>query len=90
MSYQAEKFYRTKNYGVTKLSPLVKKEKHIECPDYSLNNLLHISFTTADQLHRLTVIVLEQGSPSNTSSHKQVNTLFCEYAQVHVHVDNNV
>lgn len=81
MSYQAERFYRTKkNYGITKFSRLVDKEKQTECPDYGLNNLLRINFTTADQLHRLTVVVLEQGSPSNSSSQKQVNTLFCEYA----------
>lgn len=86
---QGEKCHRTNKCDITKFSPTIKKANRDKYPDDHQNNLLHSNFTKADQLHRLTGIVLEKGSPSNSSSQKQADTLYGEYAQVHVHVDTN-
>lgn len=48
-----------------KFSSLIKKAQHSEYPGLHQNNVLNINFSKAGQLLRLTVLVLEKGSPSN-------------------------
>lgn len=46
-------------------SSLIKKAQHSEYPEHHQNNVLNINFSKAGQLLRLTILVLEKGSPSN-------------------------